>query len=52
MFHCGPNALAVGSLFHSIGAAIVKDQSPRVVDDLIAGRSRLMELLDLSERSG
>ena len=44
--------MLAGSQFHSVGAAIVKDRSPRVVDDLIAGCSRLIELLDLSERSG
>ena len=44
--------MAVGSLLHSIGAAIVKDRSLRVLVDLIAGCSRLIELLDLSERSG
>ena len=48
----GELRMLAGSRFHSVGAAIVKDRSPRVVDDLNAGCSRLIELLDLSERSG
>ena len=48
----GELQMLAGSRFHSVGAAIVKDRSLRVVDDLNPGCSRLIELLDLSERSG
>ena len=41
-----------GRIFHSVGAAMEKDRSPRVLDDLIPGCWRRIDPLDLRARDG
>ena len=41
-----------GRIFHSVGTAMEKDRSPRVLNDFVAGCWRVIVQLDLRPRDG